>query len=54
MIAAPFLVTVELDNVTDALATAPYAVDDAPKKIPTNTPTMNFAMNLASLGQERL
>jgi hypothetical protein len=27
---------------------------DAPKKSPTNTPTMNFAINLAPLGQTKL
>jgi hypothetical protein len=54
MIASLFLVTVQLDNVPDPVATAPYAVADAPKKSPTNTPTMNFAMNLAPLGQVKL
>jgi hypothetical protein len=54
IVATPFSVTVQLDNVSDLVATAPYAVADAPKKSPTNTPTMNFAMNLAPLGQVRL
>jgi hypothetical protein len=54
MIASTLLATVRLDNVRDPAATAPYAVADAPKKSPTNTPAVNFAMNLASLGQVRL
>jgi hypothetical protein len=46
MIASSLLVTLQQDNVPHPVATAPYAVADAPKKSPTNTPAMNFAMNL--------
>jgi hypothetical protein len=53
MTAAPFLVTVPLDSVPAPRAAAPYALAEAPKESPTNTPTMNFAMKVAPFRQVR-
>jgi hypothetical protein len=54
MIASTLLATVQFDNVPDPVTIAPYAVADAPKKRPTNTPTMNLAMKVAPLEEVRL
>jgi hypothetical protein len=44
LVASPCLLTIQPDNVPEPAATAPYAPTEAPKKMPTTTPMMNFAM----------